>query len=117
MEFSFAFIKLFTYSLSLLAPILIVLITVIVITGFYVSKKESWPVSDGLYWAFITATTVGYGDIRPTFNISKILAVFIAMTGMVFTGVIVALAIHAATIAFKEHADIAEIKTSIQKLR
>lgn len=117
MEFSFAFIKLFAYALSLLAPILLFLIVIIVSTGFYVSRKESWPVVDGLYWAFITATTVGYGDIRPALNSSKVLAVLIALTGMIFTGIIVALAIHSATIAFKEHADIPEIKTSIQKLR
>ena len=49
-----------------------------------------------MYYGFITATTVGYGDIRPSQTSSKLLAIAIALTGMVLTGIVVALAVESA---------------------
>jgi hypothetical protein len=37
---------------------------------------------DIFYWSFVTATTVGYGDLRPVKNASKISAVLIAFLGL-----------------------------------
>lgn len=56
---------------------------------------------DSVYYAFITATTVGYGDIHPKKNLSKSLAIIISFVGIILTGIIVALALHSATYAFK----------------
>ena len=60
-----------------------------------------WSKFYALYHAFITATTVGYGDFHPSKKLSKFLAVTIAFVGLVFTGIVVALAINSATHAFK----------------
>jgi voltage-gated potassium channel len=73
--------------------------------GQIVGRIESWKKFDALYWSFITATTVGYGDIRPSYRTSKALSVLIAMTGLIFTGIIVAIAIRSATYAFNVHVD------------
>ena len=47
-----------------------------------------------LYWATITLTTVGYGDVVPVTALGKILAAGLAMTGIAFvampTGIVVA---------------------------
>ena len=43
---------------------------------------------------------VGYGDLRPTKGRSKILAVALAFVGLIFTGMVVAIALHAADYAY-----------------
>jgi voltage-gated potassium channel len=62
-------------------------------------KKEGWLPFDGFYWSFITATTVGYGDLRPTKRSSRIIAIVIALVGFVLTGILVAVAVHSAALA------------------
>jgi len=48
----------------------------------------------------MNATTVGYGDFRPTDKRAKYLAVMLAVIVLVFTGMIVAVALHAANQAY-----------------
>lgn len=103
MEFTLTFTKLFLLVLYLSSPILLTLGIIIVILGFIVGRREGWSVFNSIYWAFITAFTVGYGDIRPLKRISKILSVAIAWTGIMFTGVIVAGTVAATSSAIKEH--------------
>jgi voltage-gated potassium channel len=117
MDFTFQFIKLFLYGIGLAAPLLVFLVLVIGLLGQIVGRQESWKRVDALYWAFITATTVGYGDIRPSAAISKLLAVIIAFTGIIFTGIVVALAINAASISFKNLHDVEQIKARIEDIR
>jgi voltage-gated potassium channel len=73
---------------------------IILLLGLIVGAIESWPRFDSVYWAFITATTVGYGDIRPKLRVSRMLSILIALIGLTFTGILVALAIDAATLSF-----------------
>ena len=73
---------------------------IVVLLGLAVGRLENWPWFDAVYWGFITATTVGYGDIRPLRRLSRVLAILIAFTGVTFTGIFVALAINSATLAF-----------------
>lgn len=117
MEFTFTFIKLFMYGLSLAAPLLAFLVLVIILLGQLVGARESWTKFDAVYWAFITATTVGYGDIQPMKPISKTLSILIALIGIIFTGIMVALAINAASTAFSSAADIGTVKENIQQFK
>jgi voltage-gated potassium channel len=103
MEFTITFTELFLKTLYLGAPILLSLITVIILLALIVSRKERWTAFDSIYWEFITGFTVGYGDIRPLTRLSKILAILIAWTGIMFTGVIVAATVTATSSAIKDN--------------
>jgi len=100
MDFTLQFLRVFLNDLLYAAPILIGLLFLISIIGFIIGKAEGWSLTDSLYHAFINATTVGYGDFRPAKNQSKLLAVVLAFIGLVFTGMVVAIALHAANYAY-----------------
>ena len=85
-------------------PLLFTLGLVITILGQIVGRTEGWPRFDSFYWSFITATTVGYGDLRPTKVASRLIAIFIGLLGLTFTGIIIAIAVHAGTVALAAHA-------------
>jgi voltage-gated potassium channel len=95
------FLKLFAVGLWLMLPPLLTLIAIITLLGQLVGKREGWSRFDSFYWAFITATTVGYGDIRPASRRSRLLSILIALLGLMFTGIVIAVAVQAATIALK----------------
>jgi len=100
MEFTIHFLQVFFRDLLYAGPIIFFLIILICIIGLIIGKIEGWSRSDALYHAFINATTVGYGDFPPTKKPSKTLAILLAFIGLIFTGIIVAIAIHAADYAF-----------------
>lgn len=49
--------------------------------GFYWLEPSVDSLSDGLWLAFTTAATVGYGDVVPTTMASRIFAVFVVLLG------------------------------------
>jgi voltage-gated potassium channel len=49
--------------------------------GFWWLEPRTPTLSDGLWLAFTTAATVGYGDVVPTTPASKIFAVFVVLLG------------------------------------
>ena len=109
MEFTFLFARVFFTEIFYVGPVLIVLILLISLIGYIIGKIEGWSRFDALYHAFINATTVGYGDFRPTKKPSKLLAIAIALVGLVFTGIVVAIGLHAAEYAFDKAYDRSEI--------
>jgi voltage-gated potassium channel len=115
MEFTFTFIRLFFWSIYLAAPLMLFLCLVIVVLGLVVARLEKWQRFDALYWSFITATTVGYGDIRPVRRVSRILSILIALTGILFTGILVAMALHTATMSFEKHVSAEAVKEIRQR--
>ncbi len=100
MEFTHLFIRVFFIELFYAGPVLISLILLISIIGYIIGRTEGWSRLDGFYHAFINATTVGYGDFRPTKKLSKMLAVSNALVGLIFTGIIVAIGLQATDYAF-----------------
>jgi len=101
MEFTIKFIRLFFFGLELAAQLLLTLAFIIILLGQIVGARESWGRFNSIYWSFMTTATVGYGDIRPLRPLSKALSVFIALIGIVFTGIMLAVALNAVTISFK----------------
>ena len=72
--------------------VIISLLLLIVLGGLVMSKIEGLKFVDSLYFAFITALSVGYGDIHPTTTVGKLLSVGIGLIGMLFVGITVAIA-------------------------
>ena len=98
---TFRFLKLLALGVCSFAPLLLFLVLVVMLLGYLVGKQEGWSLSESFYWAFVTATTVGYGDFRPTQKRSRIVAIFIAVLGLLATGIIIALGVYAATNALR----------------
>ncbi len=67
-----------------LRTILIGLIIVIIFFGyiFYITEPTVESIGDGFYWALVTVTTVGYGDITPTTPSGKLIASFLILLGL-----------------------------------
>lgn len=97
------FLMEFLFGLWLTSPLLLSLAAAVTVLGQVAGKKEGWSRFDSFYWSFITATTVGYGDVRPTKRLARVLAIVIALLGLTFTGILVSVAVHAATIALAAH--------------
>ncbi|NJE00722.1 potassium channel family protein [Thermococcus sp. JdF3] len=76
--------------------ILLGLFAIIAAMGVLIAREEGLSIGDGIYFAFISAYTVGYGDITPTTAVTKFLAAFVLpLLGMIFTGIMVAAAMKA----------------------
>jgi voltage-gated potassium channel len=74
--------------------VLLALIGVLSIIGtaFY-AQHEGWSYVDSLYFCFMTMSTVGYGDLTPTTDISKIFTIiYSVLTIGLFVGVVTKLA-------------------------
>ncbi|GAA1558068.1 voltage-gated potassium channel [Brevibacterium sandarakinum] len=50
------------------------------------SAINSFP--DAIWWAFVTVTTVGYGDMAPVSGFGRVLAVFLMLGGIALLGVV-----------------------------
>ena len=73
------------------AAVLILLITV---SGAVMSLAEPQTVKgniwDGMWWAIVTATTVGYGDISPVTPVGRLVAVALMLFGIGLTATLAA---------------------------
>jgi voltage-gated potassium channel len=104
------FLKEFGAGLWLTLPLLLTLAAAITLLGQFVGRREGWSSFDSFYWSFITATTVGYGDLRPAKTASKIGAITIALCGLTLTGILIAVGVHAATLALAAHDAVAKVR-------
>ena len=104
------FLKEFGLGLWLSFPLFLCLASAIVGLGLLTGKLEGWSRFDSFYWSFVTATTVGYGDLHPVTRTSRLVAILIALLGLTFTGIIIAIAVHAATFALTAHDATAKVR-------
>jgi len=91
-KFLFTFFEIYGLIMLRISPIVVFLILMIMGLGWRMAKLEGWSFSRGQYCAFITATTVGYGVVHPTTSRTRFLSIIIAGTGLLLTGILVALA-------------------------
>lgn len=78
--------------LAYVRGVVLMLILLMLASGFVFAIWEGEELGDAIYFAFVTGLTVGYGDISPTTGVGKILSVFTGLVGVIFMGVIVAVA-------------------------
>jgi voltage-gated potassium channel len=104
------FLREFALGIWLLFPVLLTLLLAIVVLGQVAGKMEGWNRFDSFYWSFITGTTVGYGDLRPTRVASRLIAIALGLLGLTFTGILIAIAVHAGTVALAVHDAVEKIK-------
>jgi voltage-gated potassium channel len=61
--------------------VVLVLILLAVGTMFYI-QAESWSAVDSIYFATITLTTIGYGDLTPTSDAAKLFTAVYSLVGI-----------------------------------
>ena len=49
---------------------------------FYVSEPDVRNLDDGIWWALVTITTVGYGDITPVTTLGRVVASSLMLLGL-----------------------------------
>lgn len=81
--------------LSRIFAIFLILIIIAGISTELIEKSSGNPVyqtiGDGLWWTFVTMTTVGYGDKTPVTTAGRLLAIVIMFSGISFTALFTAL--------------------------
>jgi voltage-gated potassium channel len=100
MGFTLEFLWILAGLLRHLLPLFLGLGAIISALSIFVGRREKWSVSDSLYFGFITALTVGYGDLRPTTGRNKFIAIVIALFGLITSGILVAVAVEAVAMTF-----------------
>ena len=82
------------------------LVLVIIVCALLIAFIEHISFQHALYFAFITGLTIGYGDIVPATGRGQIVSVLLGLIGILFTGLIVAVAVRALQLAWKDlHGD------------
>ncbi len=80
---------------------------------FFLAEPDASHLGDGLWWAFVTLTTVGYGDIYPTTLLGRVLAVILMVIGIGFVATLTgAIAAH-----FIEEEEGAEILAELRRVQ
>jgi len=89
-EFFREFLKVSYYAKKIIAS----LIFLIIVFGIVISFVEHLDIWTGIYLGFISAFTVGFGDVTPYTPIGKFVCAFLLpITGMVLTGIVVSIAL------------------------
>ncbi|EGO5992579.1 ion transporter [Enterococcus faecalis] len=60
----------------------------IVISAMIYSYAENVPYIDAFWWALVTTTTVGYGDISPATPLGRVAAIILMILGIGFIGML-----------------------------
>ncbi|KKE79523.1 potassium channel family protein [Oceanobacillus caeni] len=78
------FIKYLYLRLPLLIKLLLLVIIVMLFYGIlihFIEPKQFPTIFDGIWWAFVTAATVGYGDYTPLTTEGRIVGILLMLTG------------------------------------
>ena len=90
-----AFLRGVIHALRLTWPVLSGLLALMACLGAAVGLLEGWGIGSGIYFAFVTGLTIGYGDFAPSAALTRGLALAIGFIGITLTGVVAAIAVAA----------------------
>ena len=82
--------------------VLLSLFLVLIASALVISALDGIPISDALYFTFITALTVGFGDITPASGLTRAIAVLVGVVGVILVGMVVAISTRALKLAVDE---------------
>ncbi len=81
--------------LKVIWPIVSALLGLMAVFGMLVATLEGWSLGDGLYFAFVSGLTIGYGDFVPKLPLARVLAVAIGILGILLGGLVAAIDVQA----------------------
>ncbi len=96
------FLRYFAIYFWVVRKVMLSLLLLVVLGALLISFVEKISVGHSIYLTFITAFTIGYGDITPVTTIGRILCVLIGLIGIVFTGLVVAVSTKALASTIEE---------------
>jgi voltage-gated potassium channel len=99
------FVAHFLHICFVLRGVLGVQLILVLSGGLAVSLCEDISAWKGIYFAIITATSVGYGDISPATAIGQCVSVALALIGTVFFGLVVGAATRAVEVTIRNYRD------------
>ncbi|MBX9749698.1 MAG: potassium channel family protein [Roseococcus sp.] len=89
------FLTAFHRGVRLLWPIFSGLLLLVAGLGALVGAVEGWGMGQGLYFAYVTALTIGYGDLVPSRLSTRVIAAVIGIMGVVTSGLVAGVAVAA----------------------
>ena len=64
-------------------------IALVIVSGVLFSHLEDgYSVSEGMWWAIVTATSVGYGDVVPASGLGRLVATLLMLAGISFVALL-----------------------------
>lgn len=95
MKIFFEFIKQIAICVRHIWVVITVLLFLLFFGAGVISLVEEMSLGKSIYFTFITALAVGYGDITPSTLVGKLVSVFIGILGLVFFGIIIGISTRA----------------------
>jgi len=83
-------------------PILSALLAIIVGLGILIGVLEGWKLHEGIYFAFVSGLTIGYGDFAPKMFSTRMMAIVIGVCGLLLTALVAAVAVKSLTNATED---------------
>ncbi len=79
--------------------IFLLLAVVISICGIVIARFDNLSKQDGIYFAFLTAFTVGLGDVIPKSAATRFITIVLAFIGLILIGILVGISVKAIEIS------------------
>ncbi len=89
------FLRFFLKYIWLVRHVILSLLALVIIGALIMASAENISIENSLYLSFITAFTIGYGDIAPVNFVGRVLSIVIGLVGIIFTGLVVAISTRA----------------------
>jgi len=81
--------------LRVIWPILSGLLSVQLAFGLLAGYVEGWSLGDSVYFTYVTGLTIGFGDLTPGHFVSRLSALIIGLSGILFTALVAAVGVRA----------------------